>query len=116
KGNMSCLSQRLQCPSPTPQVVSGQVFVGLPFDQNEEFFSEVLAEIESCKALSQHKIKEYRPSKTLAELCQMCDDIKKSEFCIVDTTYNDRSMLFALGVAFGKDKKFIQLHNSSLSP
>lgn len=116
KGNMTCLSQRLQCPSKAPQVVSGQVFISLPFDENEEFFGEVLKEIKACDGLTQYKIKEYRPSKTLAELCQMCDEIKKSEFCIIDTTYNDRSMLFALGVAFGKDKKFIQLHNNSLSP
>jgi hypothetical protein len=25
-------------------------------------------------------------------------------------------MLFALGIAFGKDKKFIQLHDTDLSP
>jgi len=61
-------------------------------------------------------VEAFNPARSLSELCQICQKIRGSSFCIVDTTYNDTSMLFALGVAFGKDRQFIQLHNSSFSP
>jgi hypothetical protein len=112
----NCWAQRMQCPSYEAEIVDRQVFVGLPFDRNPDFFEEVLSAIRSCSSLRGYKIKPYHPSRTLSELCQMCDMVKKSEFCIIDTTYNDLSMLFALGVAFGKDKKFVQLHDTSLTP
>jgi hypothetical protein len=97
-------------------VVPNQVFVGLPFDRNPDFFVEVQKEIEKQIDPKLYTLAVFHPSKTLSELCQMCDAIKKSEFCIIDTTYNDLSMLFALGVAFGKDKRFVQLHNTQLNP
>jgi len=92
--------------------VQPKIFVGLPYDKNPNFFDEI-------KNLLGDIIKQnvvfFTPAQTLNELCQLCREIKECSFCIVDTTYNDITMLFALGVAFGKDKKFIQLHNTSLS-
>lgn len=91
------------------------IFVGLPFDQNQNFFSEVENVIRECvnsKVIT--KVIFFKPADSINKLCQICRMIKESEFCIIDTTYNDFSMLFALGVAFGRDKKFIQLHNSEL--
>lgn len=110
-----CWALRMQCPSNLTAIVANQIFVGLPFDKNPEFFTEVQKIIEKQFDLKKYHLAVFHPSKTLSELCQMCDVIKKSEFCIIDTTYNDLSMLFALGVAFGKDKQFIQLHNTQLN-
>jgi hypothetical protein len=111
-----CWALRMQCPSSITAIVPNQIFVGLPFDKNPDFFVEVQKEIEKQIDTKTYTVAVFHPSKTLSELCQMCDAIKKSEFCIIDTTYNDLSMLFALGVAFGKDKRFIQLHNTQLNP
>ena len=111
----TCWALRLQCPSKFTKSIPNQVFVGLPFSRNNEFFTDVQSEISQYFNPKRFNLKFYHPSKSLSELCQMCDAIKKSEFCIVDTSYHDLSMVFALGVAFGKDKKFIQLHNTQLS-
>jgi hypothetical protein len=110
-----CFALRMQCPSNFTAIVPNQVFVGLPFDRNNDYFTEVQKEISSQIDPKKFNISVFHPSKTLSELCQMCDAIKKSQFCIIDTSYHDISMLFALGVAFGKDKQFIQLHNTQLS-
>jgi hypothetical protein len=114
KKEIICWALKAECPYKVTKVVPNRIFVGLPFDKNPEFFKELEKRIK--RMLEQYDIKVYHPSKTLAQLCQMCKAIKESSFCIVDTTYNNISMLFALGCAFGKDKKFMQLHNISLSP
>lgn len=91
-----------------------KIFFGFP-DENKSFFEEeVFKIIDDITRPSSYSIEKFSPAKSLSELCQICKKVKEASFCIIDTTYNDPSMLFALGVAFGKDKKFIQLHNTSL--
>lgn len=114
KKEIMCWALKAECPHKVAKVVPNRIFVGLPFDRNPEFFGELEKRIKTM--IEQYDVKVHHPSKTLAQLCQICNAIKGSSFCIVDTTYNDISMLFALGCAFGKDKNFIQLHNISLSP
>jgi len=93
--------------------IQDKTLVCLPYNLNEEFFIEV--ENLLSKMLGK-KITFFKPAKSISELCQLCREIRASKFCIVDTTNNDISMLFALGIAFGRDKGFIQLHNIELSP
>jgi len=59
-----------------------------------------------------YKVKYFKPAKSISELCNICKEIKESYFCIIDTSSNNNSMIFALGIAFGNDKKFIQIHNT----
>lgn len=91
--------------------VQTKIFVGLPYDKNPEFFEEVK---KLLKEILGRNEKFFKSAQSLNELCQLCREIRESSFCIVDTTFNDITMLFALGVAFGKDKKFIQLHDTGL--
>ena len=81
---------------------------------NHFFEQEVFKIIEDIIKPLSYSIEKFSPAKSLNELCQICKKVKEASFYIIDTTYNDLSMLFALGVAFGRDKKFIQLHNTSL--
>lgn len=91
-----------------------KIFFGFP-DENKSFFEEAVFKIiKDITRPSSYSIEKFSPAKSLSELCQICKKVKEASFCIIDTTYNDLSTLFALGVAFGKDKKFIQLHNTSL--
>lgn len=91
-----------------------KIFFGFP-DENKSFFEqEVFKIIEDIIKPLSYSIEKFSPAKSLNELCQICKKVKEASFYIIDTTYNDLSMLFALGVAFGRDKKFIQLHNTSL--
>jgi hypothetical protein len=110
KYNGWCWVIRGECPYEVhPQQV---LTVALPSNSYEPFFEELAKLLREL--LKDHKIEFLKPAKSLSELCQICRGIKKSSFCIIDTTCNDISTLFALGVAFGKDKKFLQLHNISL--
>jgi len=111
---VSCWVLRGNCPNMKVETKEGKIFIGMPFDKNQDFFKtteRLIRELLSQK----HQIVVHVPAKTLANLCQMCKAIRSSSFCIIDTTYNDISMMFGLGLAFGRDKKFIQLHNTSLS-
>ena len=89
-----------------------KIFIGLPYE-NDPIFQEVENIIKN--RLSNYNLKFFQPAKSLNELCQLCKEIRESSFCIIDTTFQNLSMLFALGIAFGRDKKFIQLHNKELS-
>ncbi len=92
-----------------------KIFYGFPAENKSFFEEEVFKIIEDMTKPSSYSVEKFSPAKSLNELCQICKKVKEASFCVIDTTYNDFSMLFALGVAFGKDKKFIQLHNTSLS-
>lgn len=91
-----------------------EIFVALP-KTNKEFFDEVYEVIKRNVKPLGYSLKRHSPATSLHELCQICNNVRNSFICIIDTTYDDLSMLFALGVAFGKDKKFIQLHDVDLS-
>lgn len=93
---------------------TSKIFVGVPHDKNPQFFKQVKDILNNL--LKNKKVNFFNPAQTLNKLCQLCKEIKESSFHIIDTSYNDYSMLFALGVTFGKDKRFIQLHNTGLSP
>jgi len=99
------------CPHQNTLVDAKKLFVGLP---EEPFFDEVYKVIENVSKALKYTLIRHSPAKSKNQLCQICLNIKASSFCIIDTTHNDISMLFALGVAFGKDKKYIQLHNIEL--
>lgn len=103
---------RTTCPHKEISSEPKNIFIALPYNKNKEFFSEVE---KLLKATLPNKFTPnfFSPAETLNELCQLCQEIRKSSFCIIDTSYNDFTMLFALGLAFGKDKPFIQLHNTS---
>ena len=94
-----------------------KVFVGLPYDRNPSFFEELEKLLKTLLIKYAHKysLQFHKPAKSKSELCQICREIRGSSFCIIDTTYNDTTMLFSLGVAFGKDKKFTQIHNIGLT-
>jgi len=94
-----------------------KILIGLPYDKNPEFRGEVENRLKDIlkNRFGKYNVEAFNPAQSLSELCQICQKVRGSSFCIVDTTGNDPSMLFALGVAFGKDKEFIQLHNSSFS-
>ncbi|MHC3129558.1 MAG: hypothetical protein IBV52_05720 [Candidatus Bathyarchaeota archaeon] len=116
--NQWCWVIRGHCPSKALKGES-KIFIALPFNRNEPFFGQVKEALE--EVLRKHYKKErdlkfYKPATTRSELCQLCEEICTSSLCIIDTTYNDLSMLFALGIAFGKDKRFIQLHYTSATP
>lgn len=111
--NQWCWILRGKCPHKEIKVVPNKIFIGLPYEKNRTFFKELEKLLK--KILSKYDTKFFKPAQSLSELCQLCREIRESSFCIVDTTFNDTSMLFALGIAFGKDKKFIQLHDTSLS-
>jgi hypothetical protein len=106
-----CFMLRRKCPVSVAENKS-KVFVGLPHERNPDFFREVEKLLKDMIKTKEPHF--FKPARSLNELCQLCKEVRESSFCIVDTTYNDTSMLFSLGVAFGRDKKFIQLHNTSL--
>jgi len=108
-----CWLIRGKCPYKEIETHPDKIFVGLPLDRNPDFFDEVKNLLDSM--LNKYNVELLTPAKSQNELCQQCRAVRQSYFCVIDTTYNDISMLFALGVAFGKDKRFIQLHNISLS-
>lgn len=112
--NQWCWILRGKCLHKEVKLEPNKIFIGLPYDKNRAFFEELEKLLK--KILSKYNAKFFKPARSLNELCQLCREIRKSSFCILDTTFDDITMLFALGVAFGKDKKFIQLHNTSLSP
>lgn len=112
--NQWCWILRGKCSHKEVKLEPNKIFIGLPYDKNRAFFEELEKLLK--KILSKYNAKFFKPARSLNELCQLCREIRKSSFCILDTTSDDITMLFALGVAFGKDKKFIQLHNTSLSP
>lgn len=89
-----------------------KVFICLP--EREKIFDEVYKVIEKLLESYNYILDRHHPAKSLSELCQICRGVKDALFCIIDTTYNDLSMLFAVGVAFGKDKSFILLHDTEL--
>lgn len=91
-----------------------EMFVAFP-EKNKEFFDQVYSVIKKVTKPYKYKINRHSPAKSLNQLCLICNNVRNSSICIIDTTYNDLSMLFALGVAFGKDKKFIQLHDTELA-
>ncbi len=99
-----------QCPHGSISTDKKRIFVGLP---DGEIFNEVYSTIENITN-PDFTLYKYTLAKSLDETCQICVNVKQSSICIIDTTHNDFSMLFALGIAFGKDKKFIQLHNIGL--
>jgi len=104
-----------ECPHTQTEPQHNIVLLGLPYDQDKEFFNEVEQFLR--KMLSKHYTVELlEPAQSINEQCQVCVEIRKSSFCIIDTTSNDTMMLLALGIAFGTDREFIQLHNVSLSP
>jgi hypothetical protein len=107
-----CFMLRRKCPITVSEDKS-KVFVGLPYEKNLNFFMEVEKLLKDM--VKTKKPCFFKPARTLNELCQLCKEVRESSFCIVDTTYDEPSMLFSLGVAFGRDKKFIQLHNISLN-
>lgn len=109
--NKECRIISSQCPHKTISTDKKRIFVGLP---SGEIFNEVYSTIEEITKPLDYIIDRHLPAKSLDETCQICIKVKESSICIIDTTYNDFSMLFALGIAFGKDKKFIQLHNIGL--
>lgn len=116
--NQWCSILRGDCPRKEIRPQPMKILIGLPYDKNPEFFGEVenlLKNIILENMSGKYNVEAFNPAQSLSELCQICQKVRESSFCIVDTTDNDTSMLFALGVAFGKDRKFIQLHNSSFS-
>jgi hypothetical protein len=112
--NQWCWVLRGKCPYGKVEVKPSKIFIGLPHDKNQAFFEEVEKLLKGL--LSKYSASFFKPARSLNELCQLCREIRESSFCILDTTFNDITMLFALGVAFGKGKKFIQLQNTSLFP
>jgi len=116
KNSRWCWVLRGRCPH--ERVKAGyKIFIGLPHNKNPDFFSQIEALLKDRLAsyADTYEAAFHRPARSLSALCQLCQEVRASSFCIIDTTYNDISMLLGLGVAFGKDKKFLQLHNSSLS-
>lgn len=109
-----CTITRGKCPHIKINSDPRKIFIGLPYSQEPHFFKEVENIIK--KLLKDYNLNFFKPAKSKGELCQMCKEIRESSFCIIDTTSNDISLIFALGIAFGKDKKFIQLQNTSLFP
>lgn len=111
-----CSILRMECPH-RDVTVEPTILIGLPYERNRAFFKGLKGSL--TRILAGYKdtfnLQFYEPADSLGELCQLCRAIKGSSFCIFDTTYNDITMLFALGVAFGKDRKFVQLHNIGLS-
>lgn len=94
---------------------SDKVLVFLPMKKNETFFNE-------CKNSIKKIINKYgreaifiEPVSSRNEICQVCQQIKQNLFCIIDTSYNDYSTIFSLGLTFGMDREFIHLFNKSLS-
>jgi len=92
-----------------------KVFVGLPLNKNQSFFEECKKIIKDLIGENELKVSFFKQASSLNELCLLCKETKESKYCIIDTSYNDLSMLFALGLAFGMDKEFIHLYNKSLS-
>lgn len=116
--NQWCWLLRVECPHQEIRPQPKKILIGLPYDKNPEFFGEVENLLKDIleNMSDEYDVEAFKPAQSLSELCQICQKVRESSFCIVDTTSNDTSMLFALGVAFGKDRKFIQLHDSSFSP
>jgi hypothetical protein len=110
--DLSCWVLRGNCPNVHIEINKKKIFIGLPLNRND-FFKEV-AKLSEKLLNHKYQIEMYTPAKSLSELCEMCKEIRSSSFCVIDTTYNDFPMLFGLGIAFGRDKKFIQIHNISL--
>jgi hypothetical protein len=108
-----CLILKGKCPYEKINVEPNKIFIGLPYNKKQGFFEGVEKLLKSM--LDEYDLEFFKPAKSLNELCQLCRKIRQSSFCIVDTTFNDITMLFVLGVTFGKGKKFIQLHDTSLS-
>jgi len=113
--NSACWVLRGNCPAEETAHKPNQIVIGLPYRVDPSFFGQVQTTIESIP-MPNMNWKPLSVAKTLGEICQICVNIRESGFCIIDTTSNDPSMLLALGIAFGRDKKFIQLHDKSLTP
>ncbi len=108
-----CRFIKIKCPEKEITIDQKKILIALPYENNEPFFNEVKKIIK--ESLNNYKTQFFKKAETLSDLCQLCQKIKESSFIIVDTSYNNLTMLFALGIAFGKDKQFIQLHNIDLS-
>lgn len=112
--NIICKIINSKCPHQESTSSKANMLISFP-EKGHEYFDEVYEIIEKIVTREDCVLTRRSPAKSLADLCQLCLSIKSASFCIVDTTYNDFTSLFALGVSFSKDKKFIQLHNTALS-
>lgn len=112
--NKKCKIIDSKCPHQISSTGKMKIFVGLPDNNNNNFFDEVYNVIKKITKSPTYVLNRHHPAKSLNELCQICNNVRESSFCIIDTTYNNISMLFALGVAFGRDKKIVQLHDTEL--
>jgi len=92
-----------------------RVLVVLPVNRNKSFFDECKNSIKKIINNYGSEVVFVEATSSLNEICQICQKIKQCSFCIIDTSYNDYSTVFSLGLAFGMDKKFIHLFNESLS-
>ena len=113
KDSYFCGLIKIKCPKRDIPIDQKKILIVLPYENNEPFFNEVKKVLN--KSLNNYKTLFFKKAETLSDLCQICQKINESSFIIVDTSYNNLTMLFALGIAFGKDKQFIQLHNIDLS-
>jgi hypothetical protein len=110
----SCTIINAECSHMNIKQTDKMVLVCLP--DSDPFFNEVFPIIEKEVRGQGYSCKLNKPAKSVSELCQLCRGIREASFIIADTTSNNLSTIFALGVSFGRDKKFIQLHNKELSP
>jgi hypothetical protein len=111
--DMKCRIIDSECPHKGSIVARSNIFICLP-EINKDFFDEAYRIIKTTLKFYGYQLNRYNPAKGLSKLCQICNGVRTSSFCLIDTSYNDVAMLFALGVAFGRDKQFIQLHNTEL--
>jgi len=112
--NIICKIINSKCPHQEPVSSKNDILISCP-KKGHEYFDDVFGIIENIVKREGYVLTRHNPAESLADLCQLCRSIKAASFCIVDTTYNDFTSLFALGISFSKDKKFIQLHNTALS-
>lgn len=92
-----------------------KVLVVLPVSRNRAFFEECKNSIKKIINNYGREVVLVEKLSSLNELCQICQKIRQYSFCIIDTSYNDYSTVFSLGLAFGMDREFIHLFNESLS-